>query len=251
MRRGPREGELVRLSKWPVSAAVTVIAVVVAPRLLVGLLVAIPIAALLTVLSPAAPRAEGEAIPRNSGPYVVEWAKEVADRGLLLPELAFISVILEPQLRSVLSASTRRSIGAKPVELRVLALLVFGAILGYLGQRLWSELPWFRRFRTEDRVDAGPQSRVAAGSSAPPSVGSAGHRFGEAIYLGVAAIPLFALGTPWYSSAVVGLLYLCPVVLARVGSRRSSKSVYLGLVHRAVAHWAFVVSRPTHGGSAG
>jgi hypothetical protein len=191
---------------------------------------------------------ERPAAPPAAGTYTGRVAREMAERALLLPELAFIAVVVGPAVHSAVSRSVRRSFDQQPVVLRVVVLVLFGALLGYLGQRLWRELPWSRRLRVEQGAssrpgpDRGPASR-------PDDL--AGHRFGEAIYLGVASIPLFALGTPLYSSAVVGLLYLCPLLLGRVGIRANSGSVHVGLAHRLVAHWAFVVSRPTHGGHAG
>jgi hypothetical protein len=242
------EGSAVKLSKWPVSVAVTVIALILAPRLLVGLAVAIPIGAMLAVAS--VPEMPAAATARAAGTYAGRVAREVAERALLLPELAFVAVVVGPEVHSAVSRSLRRSVDQQPVALRVVVLVLFGALLGYLGQRLWRELPWSRRRPVAQSASSRPRSnRPLSPASRPEDL--AGHRFGEAIYLGVASIPLFALGTPQYSSVVVGLLYLCPLLLSRVAFRANTEPVHVGLAHRVVAHWAFVVSRPTHGGHAG
>jgi hypothetical protein len=249
MAREASEDEPVRPSAWALSVAVAVVAVCLAPRLLLGLVVAIPLAAVATVRYPAESDRRDRPESATARPGRRQVVKEVVERALLLPELGFIAVVVGPELREGRSGALRRSFGAQPVALRVLALVLFGALLGYCGQRLWRELPWWRGAEDEEAGGQLDDARLTAAMSPPDAV--SGHRLGEAIYLGVASIPLFVLGTPASSAVVVALLYLGPLLLARVGAYWTARSVHLGLAQRAVVHWAFVVSRPTHRRPAG
>lgn len=180
-----------------VSAAILALAVVSAPRLLVGFAVAALIAASLEVLVPLHDRR------RKPGAYATDLTEALGNRALIVPVATAAVAVMEPVLTWLTPEAVPRVVTGLAWPARLALVLVLTDLAGYLSHRALHRVPALWRLHqvhhSSEHVDWLATSR--------------GHALDVAFVLAALAVPSLVLGVPTEGGVIIAFLYMYPFVV--------------------------------------